>query len=78
MHKTPKNLTQHTNTIMKKIPKEVLGSWFTIEHMIYLFSKGELSCISVEDVSKADSTHICKNMIMSTYYCIFGYQHKEK
>ena len=82
MSKSPKNLTQCINTIIKKNPKELLGLWFTIEDMIYLFRKGGLSCISTEDVSKTfkcnrDSTCIYMNIIISSYYCSFGYQFKE-
>ena len=64
------------------MPKELLGLWFTIGDMIYLFRKGGLSGICTEDASKAftcnrDIKCICKNGIMSTYHYSFGYQCKE-
>ena len=83
MSKSPKNLIKHLNTIIQQLPKELLGLWFTIEDMIYMFRKGRLSWISAEDTSKAfkhnrDSTFIHKNRMMVTFYYSFGYHYKEK
>ena len=69
---------KHNN---KKLPKELLGLWFAIKHMIHMFMKGRLSSISVEDMSKAfkynrDSTFVYKNRMMGTFYYSFGYHCK--
>ena len=62
--------------LLKKFPKELIGSWFTIEDMISLFRNGGLSCVSTEDASKAFK-HNRNNRTMDTFYCSFGYQCKE-